>query len=180
MEQTFEERLHDDLHRYLTGRHLVDSRMPECPDVEQLWPRMAEAYLPDGIREFAAYPTVSLGWVMFLGMAVAKMWDKDWPTYVSNDKVYELLRNQRGYDALDDYVMEEVLALDEEQCRQTRDVVAECASRTDNMLRHEHFQPGSPEAFRAYVSCIHQLYLMGMAMQLKVMGYRMTQVNPAN
>lgn len=180
MEKTFEERLHDDLHGYLMSHHLLDRRMPECPDVEQLWPTLAQAYMPDGIREFAAYPTVSLGWMMFLGMAIAKMWDKDWPTYVSNTQLYEHLRDQRGYDAMDDYIMEEILSLDENQCHQTRDVVAECASRTDNMLRHEHLEPGSKEAFHAYVACIHQLYLMGMAIQLKALGYRMTPLNSAN
>ena len=64
--------------------------------------------------------------------------------------------------------------------RKTQDIVAECASRTDNMLRHEHIQPGTKEAFQAYTQCLHQLYLMGMAMQLSAMGYHMTPLNPAN
>ena len=32
------------------------------------------------------------------------------------------------------------------------------------------------EAFDAYVSCLHQLYLFGAAMQLKRMGYHMTKM----
>ena len=27
--------------------------MPECPDVADAWRKIAEAYLPDGIREFS-------------------------------------------------------------------------------------------------------------------------------
>ena len=32
-------------------------------------------------------------------------------------------------------------------------------------------------AFNAYVSCLHQLYLFGAAMQLNRMGYHMTKMN---
>lgn len=180
MEKTFEQRLHDDLHRYLLGMKVVDERLPECPDVEGRWKQLIEAYLPDGIREFAAYPTVSLGWMMFIGMAVAYMWDKDWMRYNADPQLYELLRDARGYDAMDDHIMEDVLRLDENGRRKTQDIVAECASRTDNMLRHEHIQPGTKEAFQAYTQCLHQLYLMGMAMQLSAMGYHMTPLNLAN
>lgn len=102
MEKTFEQRLHDDLHRYLLGMKVVDERLPECPDVEGRWKQLIEAYLPDGIREFAAYPTVSLGWMMFIGMAIAYMWDKDWMRYNADPQLYELLRDARGYDAMDD------------------------------------------------------------------------------
>ena len=38
-------------------------------------------------------------------------------------------------------------------------------------------ETGTKEAFHAYVACLHQLYLAGVAMQLKRMGYRMTKMN---
>ena len=66
---TFKERIHLDLKDYLTGLDLVDKRLPECPDLDACRNQLLEAYLPDGVREFNAYPTVSLGWMMFLGMA---------------------------------------------------------------------------------------------------------------
>ena len=43
MEKTFEQRLHDDLHRYLLGMKVVDERLPECPDVEGRWKQLIEA-----------------------------------------------------------------------------------------------------------------------------------------
>ena len=52
-------------------------------------------------------------------------------------------------------------------------VTGECASRVYNALRHQNIEPGTKEAFNAYVSCLHQLYLMGAAMQLNRMGYYM-------
>lgn len=94
----FEERIGEDLRRYLLAQGLIDERMPECPDVEDKWREVGEAYLPDGIREFGAWPTVSLGWMMFVGMALAKLWDTDWESYGSRTDLYVFLRDARGYD----------------------------------------------------------------------------------
>ena len=74
----FEKGLQTDLHKYLVSIGKVDKILPETPDLEDTWPEVRDAYLPDGIREFADYPVVSLGWMMFIGMAVAKYWDEDW------------------------------------------------------------------------------------------------------
>lgn len=76
--ETFEEILRKDLHQFLLSMKEVDERLPECPDVEDKWESIAKAYIPDGIREFNDYPSASLGWMMYIGMAVAKFWDEDW------------------------------------------------------------------------------------------------------
>ncbi len=165
-----------DLHEYLLARDLVDQRLPECPDVEQKWEETAMAYLPDGIMEFNEFPTASLGWMMFVGMAIAHMWDTDWQRYGGCSDLYQQLRDACGYDCLDDHVMEDVLQLDEQGCDKLSRIVAECAGRTMAALRHSQAEPGSQEAFKAYVACLKQLYLMGMAMELKRLGYRMCKL----
>lgn len=45
----------EDLYKYLRSVGELDERMPECPDVADAWRKIAEAYLPDGIREFSGY-----------------------------------------------------------------------------------------------------------------------------
>lgn len=171
----FEQALRTDLHQYLLSLDKVDERLPEAPDIEGLWPKIGESYLPDGMREFAGYPTVSLGWMMFLGMAIAKYWDTDWELYSKVADLYHYLRDQRDYDHLDDHICEKVLLLTEEERQAMVNVVAECAARTYHQLCHGSLQPGTPEAFRGYVAALHQLYLMGMAMGLKRLGYHMTK-----
>lgn len=177
MDMNIEQEIRDDLRQYLEGRQEIDSRMPECPDLEQTWTSVGEDYMPDGIREFANYPTVSLGWIMFVGMAMAYYWDTAWDTYGHEAHIYPTLRDQRGYDHMDDYIMGEVLQLSEADRTATRQLVAECASRTYSRLGHAGLQPGSCDAFRGYIACLHQLYLMGIAVQLRRMGYHMTQLN---
>ena len=34
--------------------------------------------LADAVPQIAEYPTVSVAWATYLGMAVAKLWDEDW------------------------------------------------------------------------------------------------------
>lgn len=172
-----EELFRQDLHKYLMSVGMVDGRLPEAPDIEELWQKVGESYLPDGMREFAEYPTVSLGWMMFVGMAITKYWDADWELYSKVDDIYKYLRDQRDFDHLDDYVCESVLLLSEEEHEKMAKVVGECASRTYSMLYHQHLEPGTPEAFQAYVSALHQMYLMGMAMELRRLGYHMTALN---
>ena len=181
--ENFEEILRKDLHQFLLSMKEVDERLPECPDVEEKWEEIAKAYIPDGIREFQNYPSASLGWMMYIGMAVAKMWDTEWEVmeqreqsdacidsaesrknstegqiYSKIEDLYAYMRDKRGYDQMDEYIREEVLLLQGIDYTVLEKVTGECASRVYNAL-------------------MHQLYLMGAAMQLKRMGYHMTKMN---
>ena len=198
----FEDKLHQDLHQFLLSMNEIDARLPECPDVEEKWESIAKAYIPDGIREFQEFPSASLGWMMYIGMAVAKLWDTEWEVmeqreqsdacidsaksrqnstggqiYSNLDNLYVYLRDKRGYDSMDEYIREEVLQLTGVDYTALEKLVGECASRVYNALMHQRIEPGTKEAFNAYVSCLHQLYLMGVAMQLKRMGYHMTKMS---
>lgn len=173
----FEDILHRDLHQYLSGIKAVDELLPQCPDVEDKWEEIARAYIPDGIREFRDYPSASLGWMMYTGMALAKMWDDDWDACSGKDDLYTDMRDRRGYDSMDEYIREEVLELRGAEYADVEKVTGECASRVYNALLRQGIEPGTKEAFDAYVACLHQLYLFGVALQLKRMGYHMTKEN---
>ena len=98
-----EQELRKDLHQFLLSMKEVDERMPECPDVDEKWEEIAKAYIPDGIREFQDYPSASLGWMMYIGMAVAKMWDTEWKIYSKIEDLYAYMRDKRGRDATEAY-----------------------------------------------------------------------------
>lgn len=171
---TFEDKLKAQLHQYLSGIGVLDQRLPECPDIEHKWREIAEAYLTDGVREFNEYPEVSLGWMMFIGMAIAHFWDSDWQHYSAEDNIYAKLRDARGYDYMDEYIIEKILKTHADKRQEINDSVSHCASIAYSLLRHEQIEPGTPEAFKAYVACLHQLYLMGAAISLNALGYHMT------
>ena len=98
-----------DLTQYLLSRGLIDEILPTTPDIADKWQQIAEAYLPDGIREFALYPTAALGWMMYIGMAIAKYWDEDWELYNKVDNLYLYLRDRIDYDHMDEYRLSRTL-----------------------------------------------------------------------
>ncbi len=177
MMENFASTLLNDLHRYLVGRGAVDERLPECPDVEAKWIPIAEAYLPDGAREFNLYPVASLGWMMFIGMAIAKYWDTDWEKYAAIDDLYTPMRDKRGFDNLDEYILDEVLDLHGDDAEALQELVGDCAERAKRALFSQDIEPGTADAFKGYVSCLQCMYQLGMAAQLKAMGYRMVASN---
>lgn len=173
----FENKLHTVLSGFLQQHDLIDKTFPQNADIEEKWVPLAESYMADGIREFSNYPMVSLGWMMYVGMAVAKFWDEDWNVFNNIDDLYLYMREKRGYDLMDEYIREMVLGLQGDDFNATEQLVQTCAECMYSMLHHENFEPGTEKAFRGYVACLHQLYLMGAAVQLYRMGYKMTKFN---
>lgn len=169
----YENNLRNSLHTYLKAKDEVDEMLPDAPDIEAQWEAIGRSYLEDGVREFVGYPTVSLGWMMYVGMGVAKMWDEDWEKYSAVDDLYLLMRTPRGFDYMDEHVREKVLNLTGEAYTSTEKLVGDVATIALRAIQHEQFEPGSALAFHAYVRSIKQLYLMGAAVQLRRMGYHM-------
>ena len=176
MTDRFEEAIHKNLYQYLLGVKAIDKRLPECPDVTDKWEAVGSSYIPDGAREYRDYPAASLGWMMYIGMAVAKLWDDEWEIYSQIEDLYVYMRDKRGYDNLDEYISEDVLMVRGEEQERLAQMVDECATRVNYALMREQIEPGTKEAFDAYVTCLRQLYLFGMAVQLKRMGYHMERI----
>lgn len=146
----YERLFHADLHNYLTSIGLVDKHFPEAPDIEERWAKIGESYMPDGIREFNGYPTAALGWMMYVGMAVAKYWDLDWDLYGKVDDLYRYLRDRIGYDDMDTYISEKVLLLDE-GCRRPQK-----GHRRVRLTNLQHpVAPRSGARFCRRVLCFH-------------------------
>ena len=173
---SIEQVFHNDLHSTSppsTGWMLTFQR---CPTSRSSGLKIGESYLPDGMREFGKYPTVSLGWIMFIGMAIAKYWDEDWELYSKVEDLYKYLRDRIDFDHMDDYICEKVLCLDAKEHEVVNNVVGECAARTYNTLCRMRLEAGSKEAFRTFVAALHQMYLMGIAVELRSLGYHMTKI----
>lgn len=175
--QQFETLFHDDLKRYLLSLNEIDERLPETPDIDELWSKIGKSFLNDGMREFQQYPTVPFGWCMYIGMAIAKYWDEDWELYSQVNDLYVYLRDKIDFDHMDDYIRDKVLLLSTTEAERLQNIVGECGSRSYSLYRHLQVAPSSTEAFYAFVAGLRTCYLMGAAIQLKRMGYRMVAMN---
>lgn len=179
MEETqndFENVVANDLHTFLLSRDGVGKVLQSSPDIDDKWQSIAGSYIPDGAREFGNYPTAALGWMMYIGMAVAQYWETDWEIYGKVEDLYAYIRDKQDYDHLDETVGKKILMLDDEKQEQLAALVGECAQRTYYNLLRRKFEPGTREAFLGFVSCLHQLYLHGAALQLHRMGYHMERM----
>lgn len=86
------------------------------------------------------------------------------------------MRDKRGFDNLDEYILDEVLDLHGDDAEAMQDLVGECAMRAKRALYSQDIEPGTADAFKGYVACLQCMYQLGMAVQLKAMGYRMTRI----
>ena len=162
--------------RLLTNMELLDGQLLESPDITEKWNQIAQSYIADAVKEIVDYPTVSLGWAMYLGMAVARFWDEDWNVYANVPNLYEYIRNKRGFDYMDEVVREEILLLKNPEYEQMEKTVQGCAQQVLNQIRHEQVEPQSPMAFYIYVRSITVLFKIGAAIELKTLGYKFEKV----
>lgn len=182
MEQTeylkqYETTLADHLIEMLTRSGDLGGKLLTTDDFYHKWDEMAPSYLADLLKEVNSYPTVSLGWAMYLGMAVARYWDDEWDIYSKVPDLYEYLRNKRGYDNMDEYIREEVLGLKGEDFDKAEDLVRSCASQTLSRIRHEQVEAQSAMAYYIYVSSVKVLFHLGASVELKKLGYNLEKVN---
>ena len=173
----YEEALRNELTALcINQQRLSRGVLPASPDITDKWDSLAPLYISDASREIAKYPAVSLGWAMYLGMAVAKYWDTDWAIYGKHPNLYEHIRNKRGFDYMDEVVRGEILGLEGDEYTKTEDFVLSCSRLALDKIRHEGIEPSTPAAFFVYTLSCKELYLIGAAVELHRLGYKMEKM----
>lgn len=178
----YEEQLTQELLKLSTSRGILQGQLLETPDLDEIWQDIAAEYLVDGVKEIADYPLVALGWMMYVGMALAQLWDTDWITTQAQANYYPKLREARGFDAMDEHIREYILGLPRnsasyQECEKN---VQSCAQLALNKIRHEHIEAQSPMAFHVYVRSLRCLYRLGIAVQLRKLGYNYQAIPQPN
>lgn len=168
----FGQRLEQALLRRCTDRGLLAGKLLATPDIDNCWMAFAPEYTADAVPEIPKYPLVALGWAVFVGMAIAKLWDADWDGYGREpQQIYVQLRNQRGFDYLDEYILEEVLRLDADAARRLSAHVQDVAQTAETAIRKEEVEPSTPLAFNIFMVTVNTLYRLGAAIELHALGY---------
>lgn len=173
----FEEDVTMNLLRVATSMQLLDGQLLDSPDISEKWEQVAPSYVADAVKEIVDYPTVALGWAMYLGMAVAHYWDEDWEVYGKVPNLYEYIRNKRGFDYMDEVVRGDILMQKDKDYAETEKIVQAFAKQVLTKIYHEQIEPQSPLAFHVYARSIKVLYHLGAAIQLKAMGYKFERID---
>jgi hypothetical protein len=175
--ERFEGVLQEELLRLCTLGKMLDGSLLATEDIDGRWNDFAPEYMADAVPQIADYPTVSVAWAAYLGMAVAFGWDKDWKE--CSQMSYTSYYGEQGFDDMDEQIVQKVLGLlpDGYETRALEDMIRRCGEATVSRIRHEHIEPQSPMAFYVFARSCKVMYRIGAAIELKRLGYKFEKVD---
>ena len=173
----FEEKLQQEILRLCTNYKFLDGKLLATDDIDDYWQVLAPEYIADAVEQVQEYPTVSMAWAAYLGIAVAFGRDIDWNT-ISKAK-YKDFYGEQGFDDMDEHLIRDVVGipLDSEEAKNLEEMIRRCAQKAIDLIRHEQIEPQSPVAFHVFTRAVRVMYRTGAAIQLKRMGYKFEKVN---
>lgn len=173
----FEQNLVQELLQLCTAGKMLDGTLLASDDIEEHWKKLGPEYLADAVEQVQQYPTVSVAWAAYLGMAVAYGWDADWNTTAKAP--YQAFYGSQGFDDMDEFIVRDLmgLPLDSEEARQIENMVRSCAQKCVDRIRREEIAPQSPLAYHVFACAAKIMYRIGAALQLKRMGYKFEKMD---
>lgn len=175
--QSFEEKLYTELLKLCTQYIAPGEALPQAGDVEERWNVLLPEYMADAVPQIASYPTVSLAWAGYLGMAVAHDWDTAWEQL--KERPYKDFYGVQGFDDMDENIVENYLgiALDSQEAQAIEGTMRRLAQQALTLIRRENIEPQSPTAFYAYTKAVNCIFRIGAGLELLRLGYKYEKVN---
>lgn len=173
----FEEKIQGELLRICTSHGMLDGILLATDDISGHWDTLAPEYVADAVGQIADYPTVSVAWAGYLGLAIAHGWDKNWQECLKTP--YKAYYGSRGFDDMDEHIIQRIvgLSLDSHEAERLESVIRSCAQTAVTLIRREQIEPQSPMAFHVFARTIKVMYRIGAALELKRLGYKFEEVN---
>ena len=168
----FENHLRDELVSLCTLNKMLNGNVLRSDDIDAKWKELAPDYLADAMKQLADYPTVSVAWAGYVGMAIAKWWDQDWATF--GTWPYAKLLGKRGFDDMDEHIVSDILGirLESDEAERIENVMRQCATTAIGFIRHENIEPQSIRAFYVFARALKVMFEVGAAIELKRLGYQ--------
>ncbi len=173
----FQDKLCKEMLKICTDAGMLEGILLRSDDIDLKWKELAPEYIADGVKEIAAYPTVSVAWAGYIGLAVACWWNRDWNKL--KDQPYSVLLGPNGFDDMDDHIMKDILGLlpGGTQAQQITAVMQSCAQTAVTFIRQEHIEPQSKRAFYVYARAVQVMFSIGAAIELHRLGYEMKKLS---
>lgn len=169
----YEEKLKELLLDQATKSGILNGQLLEAEELDLKWKEMAPEYMADAVPEIARYPMVSIAWAGYLGLALGHFWDKDWISYQSRTDLYQSLRNPRGFDAMDEHIVEDVLGLtlDSYPYKKLEEALQSLSDTALTLIRRENINAQTTDAFHIYSHTVKVMFKLGVAIELRRLGY---------
>ena len=175
----YEEGLRKMVTEFLTQQKELEGQLLEVEELKDKWKSSAPSYMADAVPEIAKYPLVAIAWAMYEGMGAAVLWDKEWNRYESVEDFHKMFCEPRGFDEMDEYITEILIGipLESEEAAKFEDMVRSCAERALSLIRKEQVEAQSVMAFHVFARTTKVMFALGVAVQLRRMGYNYVKVN---
>lgn len=175
----YEAALRETLIKRLTDSKWLEGQLLEVEELNQKWHDAAPSYMADAVPEVAKYPLVAIAWAMYEGMAAATLWDKEWNRYENVADLHTMLTEPRGFDCMDEYITEILLALPlgSTEAERIEDMIRSTAEAAQSLIRKEGIEAQSVMAFHIFARTTKVMFEMGVAVQLRRLGYNYVKVN---
>ena len=175
----YEETLRKAVVEYLTEHKWLDGQLLSVEELNDKWRTSAASYMADAVPEIAKYPLVAIAWAMYEGMGAAVLWDKEWKRYEATDDLHQMFTAPRGFDCMDEYITEVLLALPlgSAEAEKIEDMARSTAERAQMLIRKEAVEAQSVMAFHVFARTTKVMFEAGVAVSLRRLGYNYVKVN---
>ena len=176
---SFAEKLEKTLVEQCTADELLDGKILEVEELDEKWRTSAPEYMVAAVPQIAEYPSAAIARACYVGMGAAVLWDKSWGEYKDTEDWYTLMAKPRGFDCLDEYVVESLvgLTLDSEANKKLESAIRKAANTAQTMIRKEGIEPQSVMAFHLFARVVKVFFRLGVSLELRRMGYKYVKVN---
>ncbi len=170
----YEDRLMQTLLRQVTDSGFLEGQLLEVAELEEKWLSSAPEYMAAAVPQLFDYPSVAIAWAGYLGAGAAALWDANWDAYADIPDLYTLISSPRGFDEMDEYVLEGLLGfkLSSEEAHQFEGMMRAAAHTAQNIIKKENIEPQSVMAFHIFARTTKVFYKLGVSMALRILGYR--------
>ncbi len=170
----YEERLSQTLLRQFTDAGFLEGELLAVEELEEKWTSSAAEYMAAAVPQINDYPAAAVAWAAYMGVAVAVLWDGAWDKYSQLDDLYTPLATARGFDQMDEYILEEILgySLEGEAATKLEDLFRSAATTALTMIRKESIEAQSVMAFYIFARSAKVFFRMGVSVGLRLQGYR--------
>ena len=173
----FEEKMQEELLHLCQNYKALDDMLLGNDDIDERWKELAPEYMVDAVEQIRDYPTVSVAWAAYLGMAVAWCWDTDWERY--KDMSYKTFYGPQGFDDMDEHIVGTMLgvSLDSVEAKEIEALIRRCGETAVTLIRREQIDPQTPMAFHVFARACRSMFRTGAAIELKRLGYHFEKIN---
>ena len=135
---SFAEKLEKTLVDQCTADELLDGKLLEVEELDEKWRTSAPEYMVAAVPQIAQYPSAAIAWACYVGMGAAVLGDKSWGEYKDVEDWYTLMAKPRGFDCLDEYVIECLvgLTLDSDANKKLESSIRKAANTAQTMIRN--------------------------------------------